>query len=107
MHEASVNPMPSQSLLQAALSETFELQDDHGCITDMQLLSVAEGVHMAEGYTCYSAIFALQPGLAASQGTYRVSRCGEQWSLFLAPVQPDATGRTRLEAVFHYRRANM
>jgi hypothetical protein len=98
--------MPSQADLQGAVNQIFQLQDDHGALADVQLLSVADGVSMAPDYTCYTAVFALPPGLAATQGTYRVSRTDAAWSLFMAPLHPDATGRMRLEAVFHYRKCD-
>ena len=95
--------MPSQPALRSAVGQVFQLQDDHGTVTHVQLLSVAEGVRMARDYTCYAAVFGLPQGLAATQGTYRVSRADDAWSLFLAPILPGADGRARLEAVFHYR----
>jgi hypothetical protein len=95
--------MPTQADLQKAVSQIFQLQDDHGSVAEVQLLSVAEGVSVAPDYTCYAAVFAMPEGLAATQGTYRVSRAEDAWSLFMAPLRPDADGRARLEAVFHYR----
>jgi hypothetical protein len=95
--------MPSQQDLENAVSQLFQLQDDHGTVADVQLLAVAEGVSVAPDYTCYTAVFGMPSGLAATQGTYRVSRAADAWSLFMAPIQPDASGRARLEAVFHYR----
>jgi len=97
-----MNGMPSRVVLEKSVSEIFQLQDDHGTVTDVQLLAVDEGVRMTQGYTCYAAVFALPPGLAATQGTYRVSRAADAWSLFLVPIRPDASGRARLEAVFHH-----
>lgn len=94
--------MPSQADLENAVSQIFQLQDDHGAVADVQLLSVDTGVSMGADYTCYAAVFAMPPGMAATQGTYRVSRADAAWSLFMAPIRPDASGRARLEAVFHY-----
>jgi hypothetical protein len=95
--------MPSQADLETAVSQIFQLQDDHGTVADVQLLSVDEGVSVTSDYTCYAAVFGMPPGMAATQGTYRVSRAEAAWSLFMAPIRPDASGRARLEAVFHYR----
>jgi hypothetical protein len=95
--------LPSQADLENAVSQIFQLQDDHGTLAEVQLLSVAEGVSVAPDYTCYTAVFGMPDGLAATQGTYRVSRDEDAWSLFMAPIRPDAGGRARLEAVFHYR----
>jgi hypothetical protein len=101
-----MSEMPSKSLLQAALSESFLLRDDHGTVVNVELLSVNDGVPMNNDYVCYSALFALPSGMAASQGTYRISRGnGEAWSLFMSPIMSDAAGRTRLEALFHYQDA--
>lgn len=98
--------MPSQPLLEEALHEIFHLQDADGAITDAELLSVGAGISMNRDYVCYSAVFGLPAGVFAAQGTYRVSRGnGESWSLFMAPIQPDATGKTRVEALFHYHAA--
>ncbi len=59
---------------------------------------------MNQDYVCYSAVFGLPAGVFAAQGTYRVSRgSGESWSLFMAPIKPDAEGNARVEALFHYR----
>ena len=96
--------MPSQTVLQEAVNQFFQLQDDHGVVADVQLLCVDQSAYVAPGCTCYSAVFALPPGAAASQGTYRVSRAGAAWSLFMAPIRPDASGRACLEAVFHHYR---
>ena len=98
-----MSEMPSQSDLRAAVNQIFQLQDDHGNVVDVQLVSVDEGVSMASDYTCYAAVFAMPSGLAATQGTYRVSRAEAAWSLFMAPLRPDASGCVRLEAVFHYQ----
>jgi hypothetical protein len=95
--------IPSQTVLANALNQVFQLQDDHGTVTDVELLSVDEGVRMSQDYACYAAVFGLPPGMAATQGTYQVSRAEHAWSLFMAPIRPDASGRARLEAVFHYR----
>lgn len=95
--------IPSQADLENAVSQIFQLQDDHGNVADVQLLSVERGVSVAPDHTCYSAMFGMPDGLAATQGTYRVSRAEAAWSLFLAPIRPDAGGRARLQAVFHCR----
>jgi hypothetical protein len=101
--DVPMTEVPSQAVLQKAVSQVFELQDDHGMVAEVQLLSVDEGVRMAQDYTCYAAVFALPPGMAASQGTYRVSRAADAWSLFMVPIRPDVSGRALLEAVVHYR----
>jgi hypothetical protein len=95
--------MPSQADLANAVNQIFQLQDDHGAVAQVQLLSVEAGVSMGPDYTCYAAVFAMPAGMAASQGTYRLSRDDAAWSLFMAPIRTDAAGRARLEAVFHYR----
>jgi len=99
-----MDQMPSQSLLAGALHETFYLQDECGAVANAELLSVDAGVRLNQDYVCYSAVFGLPAGVLAAQGTYRVSRSnGDSWPLFMAPIRPDAAGKARMEALFHYR----
>jgi hypothetical protein len=104
--QTPIHPMPTKALLQAAIHETFQLQDDNGAVAEVELLSVDAGVPMDRDYVCYSAVFGLPHAVFASQGTYRVSRPnGDSWSLFMTPIVPGLAGNTRLEALFHYRPA--
>lgn len=94
--------VPSLERLRAALGQTFSLTAQTGERFAAELHAAIPGVPMNERHCCYSAQFALPPGLHLPQAVYSVQAHDDAWSLLLVPVRPADDGRALLEAIFHY-----
>lgn len=94
--------LPSLERLRDEIGQTYWLTAPTGVRIAGELRGARAGVPMNERYCCYSAHFALPPGVQLPQALYTVQCGDESWSLLLVPVGPGADGRALLEAVFHY-----
>lgn len=94
--------VPTFERLQADHLKTFWLTAPSGERVAAELHAATPRVPMSERYCCYSALFALPPGVRAAQAVYAVQSEADVWSLLLTPVAPSSDGRALLEAVFHY-----
>lgn len=98
-----MNPsVPTLEQLLADHHKTFWLTAPTGERVAAELHTATSGVPLNERYCCYSALFALPPGVQAAQAVYAVQSEADTWSLLLTPVAPRSDGRALLEAVFHY-----
>lgn len=97
--------MPTLQALQDATGRSFQLWIGADQAIEAQLLAVTQSPASSPRHECFSADFALPPGVELPQAVFRVSLPGEEgWLLMLTPILPDVDGRRVLEAVFHLER---
>jgi hypothetical protein len=94
--------VPSLDRLRADLGQHYWLTTPSGERIAGEVRAAQPGVPMNQRYCCYSAQFALPPGVQLPQAVYPVQRDADTWHLLLVPVGAAADGRAVLEAVFHY-----
>lgn len=69
----------------------------------VELVAAHEGVPMSPRYCCYSAEFALPPGMFLPQCICTVILGEDIWpDLLLTPIGLDEHGRQRMQMIFHY-----
>ena len=94
--------IPSMERLQSDIGRLYTFSGEWNGQVEAELRSVRLGVPMNSRHCCYTAQFALPPGLGMVQATCTVSAGADQWHhLLVTPMGPDEDGRQLIQMIFH------